>query len=694
MDLNKLLKPKSVVIIGASERDGFGGDTTRNLFKHSKNTDRVYLVNPTRDTVFGHKCYHSVSEIDDVIDLVVICTPQKTVIPILEEASEKGCKAAVIFASGYSEVGESGKVLQEELVKKCEELGIAVMGPNCAGFANFINDLFLFAFQTEEREMKGSIGMISQSGQICLSAMDWPGMNFSYVISSGNSSNVKVEDYLEFLVDDPDTKVIIAYVEGIANSSTLVRAFEKAAKAKKPIAILKIGRSQRSQELASSHTGSLSGSDAAFRAILRRYGVIEAEDLQELYGIAKTFATLREYPKGDRFVFMNCSGGEAGVTADLADQYNVSLANISEDSRRKLQEMLPSYATVNNPLDMTAQLGYDTERLCIAFRILFKDPNVDCISIAYTITEEIFDTTVNYIAEAISIVSKDEDKKPIFWVPFIEHTRHRENAAKLYEAGCPLMPSGIYGFRIINKLNEFLKFEYEDMPNSLPEIELGKSGAAHSEYDSMMFLSENGVKIAPQAAAGIEDEAVAAAREMGFPVVLKIDSKDILHKSDVGGVVLNIKTEEEVRTAFRSIISNAKEKCKDAQINGVLVTPMKKGGLEFIVGVNSYAQFGPMIMVGLGGVFVEIFKDVQLAPAPVSKAQAEAMVRGLKGFKLLDGYRGGKVYSLDALTDFIVSISRVASEQKHVVKELDINPLFVTEDGVEMADALLIKYAE
>ena len=285
-----------------------------------------------------------------------------------------------------------------------------------------------------------------------------------------------------------------------------------------------------------------------------------------------------------------------------------------------------------------------------------------------------------------------KNKKPIFWIPYIEHTRHRENSAILNASGCPILPSGIYGFGILEKLNQFINFQFEDLPASLPEIKLEGETVSYSEFDSLQFLKENGVPMGEVSTAATEEDAVAVANYFGYPVVLKINSKDILHKSDIGGVVLNIKSEEEVRTAFNSIIKNATEKCPRAEIKGVLIEPMLKGGLEFIVGVNNDAQFGPMIMVGLGGVFVEIFKDVQLAPVPLSKNQAEEMVRKLKGFKLLDGYRGGKVYDIDALTDFIVSISEVASKQKHVIKELDINPLFIAEKGVEVADALLIAY--
>ncbi len=692
MKLDKLLKPRSIAIVGASEKPGFGGDTTRNFYRFTRKTERVYLVHPKYDTVLGHRCYHTLEEIEDTIDLVVICTNQKTVLPLLDQAAAKGCRAAVVFASGYGETGAEGKVLQQELVERCGELDIALMGPNCAGFANYVDDIFLFAFETEERERRGSIGMISQSGQIVLAGLDLPGTKFSYVISSGNSANVTVEDYIDFLVDDPDTKVVAAYYEGVKKPEVLVNALEKAAKMRKPVVILKTGRSAKSKELASSHTGSLSGSDAAFRAILRKYGAIEAEDLEDLFSIANAFAALKEYPEGDRYVFMNVSGGEAGVTADLADLSGIRLAELTEDTRAALKEMLPSYATVNNPLDMTASLGYDSGKIARAFRCFFKDPGVDCICMAYTITPEIWDTTVNFMVEAIQAVNGDADKKPIFWLPFIEHTRHRESAQILEACGVPLLFTGKYGIRALSSLNSFMKFRFEDVKASLPERKVTGRSAAFSEYDSKQFLADNGVKVPPQEIAASREQAAEAAGRMGYPVALKVHSADIMHKSDVGGVKLNLRNADEVMEAYTAIMAGCGEKCPDAVIEGVLVSPMLKPGIEVIVGVNNDPQFGPMLMAGLGGVFVEIFKDVQLAPVPLTKKQALDMIYKLKGSKLLNGYRGGSVYDVEALAEFLVSISDVASRQKHFIKELDINPVFVTEDGVEMADALLVAY--
>jgi acetyltransferase len=691
LNLNKLLKPRTVAIVGASEKDGFGGDTTRNYLKFSKNLENLYLVNPKRAEIFGHKAYPTLADIPADIDLVILCTPQATIIPLLKEAAQKKCGGAVVFASGYSETGEEGKRKQLELVAEADKLAIAVMGPNCAGFANFYDGVFAFAFLVEERDRKGDIGMVSQSGQIVLAGLDSPNMGFSHVISSGNSCNVKVEDYLNFLVDDEDTKVVCAYIEGISKPKLLVETFRKAALKRKPIVILKSGRSAKSQELAASHTGSLSGSDKILRAIFKRYGIFEAGDLEELCGMSAALSSLAELPKGQRCVFMNVSGGEAGVTADLADEYNLPLAQYSEATRAKLKTLVPAYGSVNNPFDMTAEIGYNTPVMLEALRTVSKDENVDAICLAYTITPEIWDMTIAHMVEAVKLARADADMKPIFWMPFIEHTRHQESADTLTAAGVPLLPTGRYACTILKKILEYGAATFEDTLGAVPEGP--HSGQkAMSEYDSLCRLAESGVPIPPQAVAATADEAAARAKDLGYPLSVKIHSADILHKSDVGGVKLNIKNEAELREAFAAIMNSCAEKMPLAKLKGVLLKPMLEPGVEMIIGVNNDKDFGPMVMVGMGGVFVELFKDIQLAPAPLSQAQAQRMIESLKSYPLLTGYRGGHVCDVQALAGLLVKISETAAREKDRLKELDINPVFVTEKGVAIADALLITY--
>ena len=691
MNLDRLLKPKTVAIIGANDKPGFGGDTTRNYLKFSKNLNQLYLIHPKKEELFGHKVYKSILECPTDVDLAIICTSQKTVIPLLKECAQKHVGGAVVFASGYSEVGAEGKVLQEELIQKANELGIAVMGPNCAGFANFIDGIFAFAFLVEERDRKGNIGMISQSGQIVLGGLDSRNMGFSHVISSGNSCNVKVEDYLDFLVEDEDTKVVAAYMEGVTKPAQLIETFRKAAKKKKPIIILKTGRSVKSQQLAASHTGSLSGADKVLRAIFKRYGIIEARDLEELMGLASTLSWLKSLPKGQRTVFMCVSGGEAGVMADLSEDYGIELAEYKPETKTYLQSLLPSYGSVNNPFDMTAGIGYNTPVMVDAIKAISKDENVDVICIAYTITPEVWDDTITHMCEAVEIAQKDDNVKPIFWIPYIEHTRDKASADMLRDSGTPLMPTGVYGVDSLKKILNFATFEYEDGGIAIPEaVHTGRKGL--SEYDSLCYLQEHGVSIPPQKIAATKEEAVEAAKELGYPLSVKIHSADIQHKSDVGGVKLNIRNEEELADAFDTVMTNCRQKAPNAKLEGVLLKPMLKTGAEMIIGVNNDKDFGPTVMVGMGGVFVELFKDVQLAPAPLTKNQAVTMIENLKAYPLLNGYRGNPVYNKDALADLLVSISEMAASGKDEVKELDLNPVFVTEEGVGIADALLIQY--
>ena len=693
MDLRKLLKPRTVAIVGASEKAGFGGDTTRNYLKFSGNLDHLYLVNPGREEIFGHKAYHSLSEIEGDVDLVILCTPQKTILSLLREAAGKNCGGAVVFASGYSETGAEGKELQRELVREADRLGIAVMGPNCAGFANFIDGIFAFAFLVEERDRSGNIGMISQSGQIVLGGLDSPNMGFSHVISSGNSCNVKVEDYLDFLVEDEDTKVVAAYIEGVSKPEKLVETFRKAAIKKKPVVVLKTGRSGKAQELAKSHTGSLSGADKVLRAVFKRYGVIEARDLEELCGLAAAFSWLEELPKGERCVFMNVSGGEAGVMADLTDEFGIRLAEYHPETKAYLQTLVPDYGSVNNPFDMTAGIGYNTPVMVRAMEAISKDDHVDAICIAYTITPEIWDDTISHMVEAVSIARENPDMKPVFWIPFIEHTRHQESADILQKAGVPLLPSGRYGCRILKQVLDFANFEYQDTEAAVPERTHGSSQGL-SEYESLNYLKAHGVTIPPQAVAATADEAVKAAGNLGYPLSVKIHSADIQHKSDVGGVKLNIRDEAELRLAFETVMDNCRKNAPDAKLEGVLLKPMLKAGVEMIIGVNNDKDFGPMIMVGMGGVFVELFKDVQLAPAPLTREQTKKMLESLNSYPLLNGYRGNPVCDKEALADMLVSISEMAAKGKDSIKELDINPVFVTEEGVAIADALLVQYMD
>lgn len=694
MKLNKLLNPNNICVVGASEKEGFGGDTIRNMMKYMEDMSRVYLVNPKRDQVFNIPCYKSINDIDAEIDLVIICTPQSTVEGILRDASKKGCGGAVVYASGYSELGtDEGRQREENLKELCEELQIALMGPNCAGFVNYPNNTQAFAFISNDRDRKGSVGLISQSGQIGLSLMESPNMRFSYIISAGNSSIVTMEQYLDYLIDDEETKVVAMYLEGIKNAKKFEECLRKAAIKRKPIVVLKVGKSAKASEIASSHTGSLAGADRVYDAIFKKFGVIRVDDIEELLATSQMLSVFKKLPENSNFATMSLSGGETGVCADLGEINGLNFADFSKKTMDKLKELLPSYATPNNPLDMTASLSYDAELFAEALRTVMYDENVGTVCVGYTLLEEIADNAIYYMAKGIEMVMEEENSKPVVMIPFLENTRNPKYLNQLEGIGVPVMPPAGYAFKILRYLADFVSYNPEDIALELaiPDT-IGSGSVALSEYESKKLIKAYGVPTPVEKVAKDMEQAVKLAEKIGYPVVMKIDSVDILHKSDIGGVKLNIQNDEEVRKAFDVIINNAKSHMPNARIGGVLVQSMAKMGSEVIVGVSSDPQFGPSILCGLGGVFVEVFKDTSLCPVPVSKKEALSMITNLKSFKLLDGYRGNAKLDIDALADLIVSISDFAKDNKNTLKELDINPIFIYEKGLSAVDALVIKY--
>lgn len=697
MNLNKLLKPTSVAVIGASEKEGFGGDVCRNILSYVEDRSHVYFIHPKRDSVFGVPCYKSISDVPENVDLMVICTSQKTVIPLLQEGAKKGVGGAVVFASGYGEVGTAeGKQNEAELIAAAKELNIAVMGPNCAGFVNYIDNVQAFAFISAKRDRKGSVGVVSQSGQLCLSMMDDPGMRFSYNISAGNGKIVQMEDYMDFLVDDEDTKVVSIYIEGVKNADKFAAVLKKAAEKRKPVVILKAGRSAKGGAIATSHTGSLSGSDASFDAVLKKFGAIRVDDLEELIAMSLMLSTMKRMPEKATFASMNLSGGETGICADVGSLNGIEYPDFTEETLKKLKEQLPSYASPNNPLDMTASLSYDADLYAGALRTVMDDPNIGMVLIGYTLLLEIADPCIHYMYKGIEKVVQEKggNCKPIAMIPFAENTRNPEYQEKLFQIGVPVLPPPVYAFKLLRHLADFIAYEPE---TKTLELAVGhpksEETQALSEHESKQELKVYGVLVPDEVIVTSKEEAAQFTKNHPDPLVMKVESADILHKSDVGGVKLNVCGPEAAEKAYEEIMESVTAKRPDAHINGILTVPMLDAGVEIIIGVNNDPQFGPMIMVGMGGVFVEVFKDVALYPAPLKEEEALEMLKSLKSFKLLNGYRGTEKCDIKALCQTIVAISNYAQANKDVLKELDINPLFVYPEGkgVGVADALIVK---
>lgn len=698
MNLKYLLKAESIAIIGASDKAGFGRTSCVNLLS-SSNADRLYFVNPKRETLMGKKCYKTLSDVPEVVDLVVIATPKRTIKAILEDAGKLGVKAAVVYASGYSEADKDGEQAEKELVEIARKYDMAVCGPNCAGFVNNVDNIQGFGLPVPENPVKGNIGLVSQSGQVCLQLYGIEALEFSYLISGGNSRMIDMVDYLEFLVDDPDTKVVALYLEGIKQPENFVKVLAKAAKMRKPIIALKTGASSKAKQITTAHTGSLAGSDESFEAIFKKYGVIRVKDMEDLANTCNLFSTLKELPKKATFASMSLSGAETAITADLAELKNLDMPDFEPETYEKLKELLPDYATVNNPLDMTATFGSDTVRYRKAIRTIMSDSNIGMLILGFNVPTIIPENSIHFnMVDGIAESAYGETGKPAVIMNYISGRPDSFIRKHCADAGVPILSSSQYAFDALKYMEDFINYEPEKMTLKTQTTSVENKDAscktsrkALSEHESKLMLERSGISVTKEDVVKSEEELKNAVKNIGYPVVLKIDSPDVPHKTDVGAVKVNISSESDLLKAYREILDNVATHKPDAKVNGVLVQEMLPEGLEVIVGITRDDQFGAMILVGLGGIYVEIFKDYALYPAPLNEFEARQMIESLKVAPLFKGYRGSDKLDIDAFAKLIVAIGDLAINNEEV-QELDINPLFVYPEGkgVGVADALVV----
>ena len=691
MNLEKLLRPKSVAVIGASDKPGFGLSTCENLIRSHRQED-IFFVHPKRESVLGKKCYKSIADLPQQVDMCIILLNKSLVISTLEQAAACGCKAAIVYASGYGETGD--KEAEKELRETAERLDMAVMGVNCAGYISNNDDLFPFGMIVKRDARPGNIAIISQSGKICLNMMQVDYMNFSYLISAGNCSCIMVEDYISYLIDDPGTKVIGLYLEGVKDPEKFADVLRRAAEIRKPIVILKVGRSEAGSRVASSHTGSLSGSDKAFDALCRKFGIIRVDDIEELVQMCHMLSVMPELPAIPTISAMCLSGGETGVCADVGTLNGLEYPAFTEETLAKLTELLPDYASPANPLDMTATLSHDGPKYAEVIKAIMQDPNVGMVLCGQTVLPHQSEEDVIYPMSDGMVIAANERIKPVAVINFFNCDRDPVIRAKLEKAGVALLPAPGTAFKLLRHLMDMVKYKPEEKTLTLAVPHPAANGrVALSEYDSKMELQDFGVKVPYSEVVKSEEQLERVCCEVSYPCVAKIESADILHKSDIGGVKLNLNNAMELREAYREVLKNAAERAPEAKINGVLVQPMLPKGVEVILGVNVDPQFWPMVLCGLSGVFVEVFKDVALYPAPLNKGEAMDMLRSLKGYKMLTGYRGGEKCDVDALADLMVQVSEYAVENRDTLCEMDLNPVFVYGEGkgVEIADAVIIK---
>ena len=683
-----ILSPKSIAVIGASDKEGsVGRAITSNIMKGYTGT--VFPISPTRDTVFDQKAYKSVLDVPDEIDLAVIIT-KNTIVPIvLEECGKKKIQGAIVITAGFKEVDEEGKKLEEQLKDIAKKYNLQVIGPNCLGVMNLDPDTMMNSTFLKITPKSGEIALVSQSGAICAALVEdasAQGIGFSAVISMGNKADMTEIDVLKMLAEHEQTKVIVMYLEDMGNGQEFLKVCKQITKqnvVKKPVLVLKSGRSPEGAKAAMSHTGALMGSDEIYDALLQQSGAIRVDTMEELFDYATAFSKQPLPTNGDLVIVSN-AGGPAIISTDSCSKLGIKMAKI-EEIRSKIDAVIPPWGSSRNPVDIVGDADFN--RFENVLNEVLQHENVGSVISMCTPS-----ATLDYdkLAEVIVKMSKKYKKTMLASLMGLdEGITNREILA----AGD--VPYYTYAEGSIRALKAMLRFvEWVKSPDgNVTKFEVDKD-KAKSIFDKVKaegrtnLLEDEGREILdaygfplPQSiVATTEDEAVNAANKIGYPIVMKISSPQIVHKSDAGGVKVNLTNDDETRNGFRTIMENAKKYDSNAEIKGVLIVEMVKGGKEMIIGSKLEPGMGPVVMLGMGGIYVEILKDVTFRLAPLTDQEANDMISSIKTKKLLDGVRGEEPSDINKLSECIQRLSQLVSDFKEI-KELDMNPVLVMEKG-------------
>ncbi|NEU30974.1 acetate--CoA ligase family protein [bacterium LRH843] len=689
-DLNMLFNPKSVAIVGISPNNNRSTLAYNNLMELGYQGD-VYFINGKYTEVHGQKCYSSILEIPDQIDAVFISIPGDYVLPTLEDAVKKGAKGAVVISSGFGEGEGTGVEKSTQLLKLANENNLAICGPNCLGLVSPANDFSSYGFFFPEGMKKGKVGGVFQSGGLMhaiAGELGLRGVGLSKIVSSGNETIINSSHYIEYLANDPDTDIIMAFIEGIKDPARFVRAAEIAYHNKKPIVLVKVGKSEKAAQAAVAHTGSMTGSDSIIDTLFRQKGIIRVNDVDELI---ETVVLLNnsENPTGNGVAMTTTSGGEAGMYADLGEELGIDFTEFGEQTKEKIKSILPEFGSLGNPLDTTGNAALDKSLYSACLNAIAEDENVNVIAVSQMeITESALknNKTTQVIVESIQ-ECKEKYNKPIILFTPNAGGADKIVGAMLAEKGIPLLIGAHATMKAVRNLIDYAKFlKTQDDYNVVTNVPYAKGvlkdkSGVLTERESQMVLKEYGIDVPEKTLVHSSDQAIEVAEVIGYPVVMKIESADIPHKSDAGGVKLNLKSLSEVERAYNDIMTSVTLQHPDANINGIVVEEMVTDGVEVIVGAKVDPMFGPVIMVGSGGVLVELLQDVSLRMAPINEREAEDMIRETKLMKLLAGYRGKPEADLEALKDTLVKLSHFAAAHKETLHEIEINPLLVLPKG-------------
>ncbi len=682
--LDKLFNPQSVALIGASRDESKLGYAILNNLIRDGYQGKLYPVNPKADEILGLKSYASVTDVPGVVDMAVIVIPSRFVASALKECGEKGVKGAIIISAGFREAGQEGAQLEKELIEIAKENDIRIVGPNCLGVIHTASGLNAsFAPNMPE---KGWIAFMSQSGALGSAVLDWAlaeEIGFSSFVSLGNKADVSEIDLLEAWENDPDTRVILAYMEGLPSGQEFMRVARRVSK-KKPIVAVKSGKTAAGSRAVSSHTGSLAGSEQSYEAAFKQSGVLRVGSVQELFDASTAFA-YQPPLKGTNIAVVTNAGGPGIMATDALETLGLKMATLDEKTVEVLEGKLPPAANTHNPIDVLGDAFAD--RYAVALEAALQDANVDGVLVILT------PQIKTDVVETATVITEIAPKyhKPVLAV-FMGEAKSRAgiqvlNRGKIPAYFFPERAAGALRLMYDHYLwtqqpePEYQTFDVDkERVRGIFDKARGEGRLTLGDAEARDIMEAYGIRIPRSELAETAEEAVQVARSIGYPVVMKIASPDILHKSDMGGVRVNVRDDDQVRDVFDILNYRAHRYMPDAKIWGVLVQEMVTGGKEVIIGVNRDPQFGPLVMFGLGGIYVEVLKDVTFRIPPLSAEEARKMVSEIKTYALLRGVRGQKPADIDGIVDCILRVAQLVTDFPEVA-EMDINPLMVKDAG-------------
>ncbi|MGQ9490836.1 MAG: acetate--CoA ligase alpha subunit [Anaerolineae bacterium] len=682
--LEMFTQPRGVAVIGASTSpDKLGYQVLHNIIRYGYE-GAVYPINPTASEILGLKAYPSVLECPDPVDLAVVLVPNKAVPAVMEQCGQRGLKGAVVITAGFREIGPHGKALEQQVVEIIKKYGMRMVGPNVLGIIDTVCKLN--ASFAAGMPQPGKIAFMSQSGALCTSILDMAlsqGIGFSRFYSIGNKADINELDLVTAWAEDPETRAIMAYLEGITNGPEFIRIASQVTR-HKPIIAIKSGTTSAGSAAVSSHTGTLAGSEAAYEAAFKQSGIIRAGSVQELFDFAQAFAR-QPLLKSNAIAVITNAGGPGIMASDAIEHAGLRLASLSPETKQALQARLPAAASVANPVDVLGDALAD--RYAMAIEMVLADPNVSALLVVLTPQTM---TQIPETAEALGRLSKVYNK-PCFGA-FMGDAAIKKGVEIMRSYGVPnyqVPERAVAAIAAMWRYRDWLNtppLQVEEFPADREKVKAvfarvrSEGRVTIGDAEAREVMEAYGIPLPKAGLAATPDEAVALAEAIGYPVVMKIASPDILHKSDIGGIKLNITSASEVRDAFDLLVYRAQRFMPDATIWGCQVQQMVKGGREVIIGMNRDPQFGPLIMFGLGGIYVEALKDVTFRVAPVDRRNATEMLDEIRSYRLLRGVRGEKPSDRAAIVDTLLRVSQLVTDFPEIV-ELDINPLMVFEQG-------------